>query len=81
MFGGLAFMLNGHMCCGIVGDDFPPRHVDKYISSYDINRCRPCLGSPLSYPLIWETVHGHDIFVPDTRLSLRILVGRGRARH
>lgn len=21
MFGGLAFMLGGHMCCGIVGDD------------------------------------------------------------
>jgi len=21
MFGGLAFMLDGHMCCGIVGDD------------------------------------------------------------
>jgi hypothetical protein len=21
MFGGLAFMLEGHMCCGIVGDD------------------------------------------------------------
>lgn len=21
MFGGLAFMLHGHMCCGIVGDD------------------------------------------------------------
>ena len=22
MFGGLAFMVNGHMCCGIVGNDF-----------------------------------------------------------
>ena len=21
MFGGLAFMIDGHMCCGIVGDD------------------------------------------------------------
>ena len=25
MFGGLAFMLNGHMCCGIVGDDLVVR--------------------------------------------------------
>lgn len=21
MFGGLAFMVNGHMCCGVIGDD------------------------------------------------------------
>jgi TfoX/Sxy family transcriptional regulator of competence genes len=21
MFGGLAFMINGHMCCGVIGDD------------------------------------------------------------
>ena len=21
MFGGLAFLLNGHMCCGVIGDD------------------------------------------------------------
>lgn len=25
MFGGLAFMVNGHMCCGIVGKDFVVR--------------------------------------------------------
>ncbi len=25
MLGGLAFMVNGHMCCGIVGDDFVVR--------------------------------------------------------
>jgi len=25
MFGGLAFMVNGHMCCGIVGNDFVVR--------------------------------------------------------
>ncbi len=25
MFGGLAFMVNGHMCCGIVGDDLVVR--------------------------------------------------------
>jgi hypothetical protein len=25
MFGGLAFMVNGHMCCGIVGNDLVVR--------------------------------------------------------
>ncbi len=25
MFGGLAFMVNGHMCCGIVGEDIVVR--------------------------------------------------------
>lgn len=25
MFGGLAFMLRGHMCCGVVGDDLMVR--------------------------------------------------------
>lgn len=25
MFGGLAFMVSGHMCCGIVGDEFMVR--------------------------------------------------------
>lgn len=25
MFGGIAFMLNGHMCCGVVGDDLMVR--------------------------------------------------------
>jgi len=25
MFGGLAFMVNGHMCCGIVGKDLVVR--------------------------------------------------------
>jgi TfoX/Sxy family transcriptional regulator of competence genes len=25
MFGGLAFMINGHMCCGVVGEDLVVR--------------------------------------------------------
>ena len=25
MFGGLAFMVNGHMCCGLVGEDLVVR--------------------------------------------------------
>jgi TfoX/Sxy family transcriptional regulator of competence genes len=34
MFGGLAFMVNGHMCCGIVGDELMVRvGPDLYQSS------------------------------------------------
>ena len=29
MFGGLAFMVNGHMCCGIVGSNFVVRTGPK----------------------------------------------------
>jgi TfoX/Sxy family transcriptional regulator of competence genes len=36
MFGGLAFMVNGHMCCGVVGKDFVvrtgPEQYDEAIS-------------------------------------------------
>ena len=36
MFGGLAFMVNGHMCCGIVGENLVvrtgPQTFDKAIS-------------------------------------------------
>ncbi|MEM7436538.1 MAG: TfoX/Sxy family protein [Myxococcota bacterium] len=31
MFGGLSFMVNGHMCCGVVGDDLMVRvGPDRY---------------------------------------------------
>jgi len=34
MFGGLAFMVNGHMCCGIVGEELMVRvGPDLYASS------------------------------------------------
>jgi TfoX/Sxy family transcriptional regulator of competence genes len=34
MFGGLAFMVNGHMCCGVVGDELMVRvGPDLYQSS------------------------------------------------
>lgn len=34
MFGGLAFMVNGHMCCGIVGEELMVRvGPDLYQSS------------------------------------------------
>jgi len=38
MFGGLAFMVNGHMCCGIVGGDLVVRTgPDKFEAAL----CRP----------------------------------------
>ena len=42
MFGGLAFMLNGHMCCGIVGDDFVVRTgPDKLEAALSRPHARP----------------------------------------
>lgn len=42
MFGGLAFMLNGHMCCGIVGDDFVVRTgPDKFEAALSRPHARP----------------------------------------
>ena len=36
MFGGLCFLLNGHMCCGINGDDLMLRvHPDDYESTLE----------------------------------------------
>jgi hypothetical protein len=39
MFGGLAFMLNGNMCCGIIHDDLmvrvgPEQHADALIQPH-----------------------------------------------
>ena len=42
MFGGLAFMLNGHMCCGIVGDNFVVRTgPDKFEAALSRPHARP----------------------------------------
>jgi len=42
MFGGLAFMLNGHMCCGIVGDDFVVRtRLDNFQAALSRPHARP----------------------------------------
>lgn len=42
MFGGLAFMLNGNMCCGIVGDDFVVRTgPDKFEAALSRPHARP----------------------------------------
>jgi TfoX/Sxy family transcriptional regulator of competence genes len=42
MFGGLAFMVNGHMCCGIVGRDFVVRTgPDEYKAALSQPHARP----------------------------------------
>jgi hypothetical protein len=42
MFGGLAFMVNGHMCCGIVGHDFVIRTgPDKFEAALSRPHARP----------------------------------------
>src|SRR6267142_5471401 len=42
MFGGLAFMVNGHMCCGIVGKDFVVRTgPDEYKAALSQPHARP----------------------------------------
>jgi TfoX/Sxy family transcriptional regulator of competence genes len=42
MFGGLAFMVNGHMCCGIVGKDFVVRTgPDQYEEALSQPHARP----------------------------------------
>src|SRR5258708_2235463 len=42
MFGGLAFMVNGHMCCGIVGEDLVVRRgPDGYHGALSQPHARP----------------------------------------
>lgn len=42
MFGGLAFVVNGHMCCGIVGKDFVVRTgPDEYEAALSQPHARP----------------------------------------
>jgi TfoX N-terminal domain len=43
MFGGLAFMVNGHMCCGIVGEDLVVRTGP--------DRCEEALSQPHARPM------------------------------
>ncbi len=42
MFGGMCFMLNGHMCCGIVGDELMVRLApDRYENALSRPHARP----------------------------------------
>lgn len=50
MFGGLAFMVNGHMCVGVIGDDLMVRvGKDGYASALSLTHARPMdfTGKPL----------------------------------
>ena len=51
MFGGLAFMLGGHMCCGIVGDELMLRlGIDGAEAALDRDHVRPMdfTGRPMA---------------------------------
>jgi len=53
MFGGLAFMVNGHMCCGIVGKDFVVRTgPDEYEAALSQPHVRPMDFTGLSFAKI-----------------------------
>ena len=42
MFGGLAFLVNGHMACGVIGDDLMVRvGPDAYEAALEKTGCRP----------------------------------------
>ncbi|MDX1430313.1 MAG: TfoX/Sxy family protein, partial [Rhodothermales bacterium] len=42
MFGGLAFMVHGHMCCGIVGEDLMLRvGAERYEQTLGHDAARP----------------------------------------
>ncbi len=42
MFGGLAFMVGGHMCCGIVGEDLMLRvGAERYEEALEDHAARP----------------------------------------
>lgn len=51
MFGGLAFMLSGNMCCGVIGDELMARvGPDNYASALEHAQARPMdfTGKPLT---------------------------------
>ena len=51
MFGGLAFMLSGHMCCGIVGEELMARvGAEQYQEALVLPHARPMdfTGKPLT---------------------------------
>jgi hypothetical protein len=53
MFGGLAFMVNGHMCCGIVGKDLVVRAgPDGFEQTLRQPHARPMMRSG-------ESIHMH----------------------
>ena len=74
MFGGLALMLNGHMCCGVIGNELMVRVGPK---AYVASLCRPhtremdFTGRPLT-GFVYVAPEGFA-----AAASLRAWVGRG----
>jgi hypothetical protein len=74
MFGGIAFLLNGNMCCGI--------HGDELIVRLDPERAEDALGEPhvRVFDLTGRPMKGWVLIAPDgiaTDGDLRSWVGRG----
>ena len=61
MFGGLAFMVGGHMCCGVIGDDLMARvGRDAYEDALAAKGARPMdfTGRPLR-GMVYVGSEGH----------------------
>jgi hypothetical protein len=76
MFGGLAFMVRGHMCCGIVGSELMVRvGPDAYAKALALRHARPMdfTGRPLT-GMVYVGPAGFK-----TETALDAWVGRGLA--
>ena len=61
MFGGLAFMVNGHMTCGVLGEDLMVRvGPDAYEAALKRAGCRPMdfTGRPMK-GMVYVSPRGH----------------------
>lgn len=61
MFGGLAFMVNGHMACGVLGEDLMVRvGPDAYEAALERTGCRPMdfTGRPMK-GMVYVSPRGH----------------------
>ena len=61
MFGGLAFMVNGHMACGVIGDDLMVRvGPDAYDAALKKTGARPMdfTGRPMK-GMVYVSPRGH----------------------
>ena len=74
MFGGLAFLLHGNMCCGIVGDELMVRlGPDAYADALSLPHAREMdfTGKPLR-GMVYVATDGFD-----ADEDLRAWIGRG----
>ena len=85
MFGGLAFMVRGHMCCGIVGGEIMVRvGADRYAEALAVPHARPMdfTGRPLTgmvyvAPAGFKTATTLDAWVARGLAHVRSLPSRG----